>query len=182
MVEKEGTRGVSALKIIIYIAVSFLLAVFQTTVAHRVALFGATPQLTLSLTCAAAYFYGPVCGGAVGLISGVFTEALGSTGISVLPLLYFLVGWFCGMLTRRSHAQRSLGFFGFITALAAVCGAGSVITVICLMLSAGKANILTGFLHIALPEIPNTFLYGLPIGAVHFMIDRIRSKKTEDHI
>ncbi len=180
MLENEQARNISAVKITVYIAVSFVLAVFQTTIGAKAAFFGAVPQITLALTGAAAYFYGSLTGAVAGIASGVFTEALGATGITLLPLFYMLVGWFIGSYSTEKRGQRRAGFGGYCIALFATAIVGIAITVVRLVLNAGKPNIFLAILHIALPEALNTYIYGILIGVVHWTIEKIRESRAKN--
>ncbi len=178
MFEKEQVRGLTAAKILIYAAISFVLAVFQSTVGARIGFFGATPQLTLALTCAAGCFYGAPTGAVVGLMSGLFTDALGSAGIPLLVVFYTVFGYFLGLYTAdRRQNRATLG--GWSIALAAAVGVGIFITLLCLFVNAGKANIVFVILNIALPEALNTYIFGWIIGVVHLIVDRVAEKNKK---
>ncbi len=172
---KDSVFGLSPIGTAVYIALAFLLAVFQTTVGKNIAILGAVPQLTLALTCAAGYFYGAAAGGTVGIVAGVFTSALGTVGISVLPLFYCVIGFLTGLFAP----PKKTNFIRFIMALAATCAVGIAITIISLALGAGRPNIALALLHIALPEALNTFIYGTVIGLVHLLIKFIQNRKTQ---
>ena len=157
-----------------------MLAVFQSSVGGRIGIFGATPQLTLALTCAAGCFYGSPTGAVVGLLAGLFTDSVGSAGIPLLALLYALFGYFLGLYAsdrRQTHA--GLGVFS--VALAAASGIGMLITLICLLVNAGKANIVIAVLNIALPEALNTYIFGWAIGLINWIVVRVceRNKKQQ---
>ena len=173
--KKTGT-----LKIILYVVASFLLAVFQSTVGKKLGLFGVTAQMTLVLTVCAAYFHGPAAGAACGIAGGVFTEAIGSTGIVLLPLFYVLVGWVVGAKTvEAAEKHRSTGFLRYCATLALSCLFGALVTVIMTVLNATKPHLLQVILHIALPEALNTFIFGILLGLAHLAFKNIaRSKGT----
>ena len=178
MFEKEQVRGLTAGKILIYAAISFVLAVFQSTVGARIGFFGATPQLTLALTCAAGCFYGAPTGAVVGLLSGLFTDAVGSAGIPLLALFYAVFGYFLGLYTADKRQTRAgLGIWSI--ALAATVGVGVFITLLCLLVNAGKANIVFVVLNIALPEALNTYVFGWMIGVFHLFVDRVNEKNKK---
>ena len=173
-------KKTGALKIILYVAASFLLAVFQSTVGKRMGLFGTTAQMTLALTVCAAYFHGPTVGAVCGIASGVFTEAIGSTGIAILPLFYMFAGWIVGIKTQEAEQKhRTAGFLRYSATLALSCLFGSLVTVIMTVLNAAKPHLLQVILHIALPEALNTFIFGILLGLAHLAFKNIaRSKGT----
>lgn len=173
---QESRTGVSVRRIVAYGAAVFLLSVFQSTVAARFGFLGTAPALLLALTCAAAYFDGEHTGEAVGLASGFLLDALGGSGISVLPLAYTLTGWFIGKMTVRFGHDRIVSPGGRIVWwcvwLGAGVGIGMLITALCLFLTAGKVNIISAFLHIILPEALATYFSGFPLCFVYLLINR----------
>lgn len=168
--QSSATRGLTLTRATFYALAAFLLAVIQSTVGKSISLLGMPPQLTLALTAAAAYFYGPLTGGTVGLISGIFTEALGAVGVSVLPLLYCLVGWFCGMIKTNTSGQKPKNFIGLTITLFFAALAGMPITLVRLTVGVGRPNLLSALIYIVLPELLSTFIYGILIGLINLFI------------
>ena len=168
--QSTSARGLTLTRAIFYTLAAFLLAVIQSTVGKNISFLGMPPQLTLALTAAAAYFYGPLTGGTVGLISGIFTEALGAVGVSVLPLLYCLVGWFCGMIKTKTVGQRPKNFIGLALTLLSAALAGTLITLVRLTVGAGRPNLVSALIYIVLPELLSTFIYGILIGLLNLFI------------
>lgn len=74
-------------------------ALLQTTVFSRFRPFGAVPDLMLPLVIAIAMTEGEKWGAVCGLTSAFLIESLGSTGATLLPLLYAAVGYFCPIFT-----------------------------------------------------------------------------------
>lgn len=174
-------KKTGVLKVILYIFASFLLAVFQSTVGKRIGLFGTTAQMTLVLTVCAAYFHGPTVGAICGIASGVFTEAIGSTGIVLLPIFYVFIGLTVGVKTQEAEEKhRTAGFLRYITTLALSCLSGALITVIMTALNATKLNFFMVILHISLPEVLNTFIFGIFLGIAHLTFTSIGKSKGTD--
>ncbi|MBE6599691.1 MAG: hypothetical protein E7640_00580 [Ruminococcaceae bacterium] len=168
--QSNSTRGLTLTRAIFYTIAAFLLAVIQSTVGKDISLFGMPPQLTLALTAAAAYFYGPLTGGTVGLVSGIFTEALGAVGVSVLPLLYCLIGWFCGTVKAKTVGQKPKNFIGIMITVLFAALAGMGVTLVRLTVGVGRPNLLSALVYIVLPELLSTFIYGILIGLLNLFI------------
>ena len=174
----NGNGGASILKISAYSAAVFLIAVFQSSVASRFGFFGTTPVYLLALTAAAGFFDGENTGGVVGIASGFCSDALGGVGISVLPIFYTLLGFAIGHFSAKlghnggSSIAERLGRWAIW--LLAACGAGMVITLICLILSSGKIHIFSVLIRLLVPEAVGTFLFGYPIGIFFIIIYRKR--------
>ncbi len=162
------------LGIIIYALVIFLLAVLQSTLGPRIGFFGNTPALLLALTAAAAFYDGEKTAMLVGLLSGFLLDALGGVGVSVLPLAYCLTGWFISLAVKRMAHDRSdrfhIRYLRYLIWLSAAVGIGMVITALCLLLTAGRVNIISTFVQILLPEALGSLVWGLPIGLVYQLL------------
>ena len=178
MGSKRRGEGIGIFKPIIYAIAVLLFAVFDSTVSHRIGFFGTTPSLCLALTASAAVFDGKKVGSVVGLAAGVLTHALGGVGVSVLPIVWSLLGWFSAArehgIPGRDNIDRDFlrRFLNYSASLAICCGVGTVITAVSLLLSAGRFNIFTVFVKLLLPEALGTFVYGLPIGLVRIAARR----------
>ncbi len=74
-------------------------ALLQTTVFSRFRPFGAVPDLVLPLVIAIAMTEGEKWGSVCGIAAAFLIESLGSTGATLLPILYAAVGYFCPIFT-----------------------------------------------------------------------------------
>lgn len=179
MTSSEKPQGLTAARIVIYALAAFLIAVLQTSRLGNIGFFGVRPQLMLALVCAAAYFCGSATGAVCGIMGGALTDALGGTGISILALLYMLIGYLIGAHTADRRTNRSSGRLGgWSIALAVGSGGGIIITLIGLFLGAGRPNLLLAMWHIALPEALNTYLFGWLVGVLHLAVQA--AKKTRN--
>ena len=126
--------------------------------------------MSFVLTVSASVFDGKKTGAVVGLFAGFLSDALGGVGISVLPLIWALIGWFFGVrehgIPGRDVAERPFlkRLCNFCICLALAVCIGTLTTAMLLVLTVGKFNIFTVFVKILLPEALSTFLYGMPIG------------------
>ncbi len=168
MKDKRGAWGLFG-----YALTVFSLAVLQATLGERVGFFGCTPAISLTLTAAAGFFDGEERGMLVGISSGFLVDALGGTGVSVLPLAYTLVGWFVAVMSRRmghDRADSQLGrFLHYLIWLCVTVGLGMVITALCLLLTAGRVNIISATLQILLPEALGSLVWGIAVGFVYLL-------------
>ncbi len=166
----------------VYAAIIFVTAVFQSTLGARIGLFGTTPSLLLCLVAGAAFFDGEKTAMLVGLAAGFFADALGGVGVSVLPLAYCLGGWLIAVAARRSSHDKTshfwIGYLRYLLWLAASAAFGAVVTALCLLLTAGRVNVITLAVGLLIPEFLGTMLWGLPIGLV-FRLCRINSHENK---
>ena len=93
------------IKTVLYLADILLIIGFQTSVLPRLGLGRLSPQLTVWLAASAAVFDGAGAGGLVGLVCGLFTDALcGSTLLYhtlFLSVCFAIVGYVSPNIFRR---------------------------------------------------------------------------------
>ena len=86
-------------------AVLLLQALLQVSLFSRFRLMGAVPDLMLVSVLCIAFFCGRYAGAVTGIAAGFLIEAIGSVGISILPLCYFLSGYLIGHYARTSQKR-----------------------------------------------------------------------------
>lgn len=182
---KSRGAGSEILKPVGYAVAVLLFAAFDSTVSPRIGLLGTTPSLCLALTASAAVFDGKKVGAVVGLAAGVASHALGGVGISLLPIVFTLLGWFSASrehgIPGRDSVDRSFPYRlgNFAACLAVCCGVGAVTTAVCMFLTVGRFNIFSAALRLLLPEAVGSFLYGFPIGLVRIVARRSVNAKGD---
>lgn len=112
-----GDRSRALRRIALYTPTLALLALLQTTLLHHVLPFGALPDLGVLFVMGVAMFDGANVGGITGLGAGFLCAACGETGISLLPLLFFVVGYGVGRLGGRALARTFPSYMVFAIAL-----------------------------------------------------------------
>lgn len=156
-------------KAMIYGGAIAILAIFQTAFFSRFPLFGATPDLMLSATLAVAMFEGERAGCVAGIGAGFFIEAIGSVGLSLLPLFYMISGAVCGLLCLRAFSRGPITFFLF--ALSAYA-ARAMVTLIYISFLWGNFNILDAIAKILVPEYFSSVIFSL----LSFVVIRLLAK------
>ena len=106
-----------------------ILLILQTTVMARWRWFGAVPDLCFAGLILLSCFCGKETGAVTGIALGFCVDALGSTGISLLPVCYLFCGYLWGYFGSVYGRQSTLTCF--LLALAAL----PVRTVITLLLT-----------------------------------------------
>ena len=79
-------------------ALMILFTLLQTTIFSSLRPFGAVPDMMLSAVIAIAVSEGEKWGAVCGLISSLLISSVGTTGFSVIPLVYMLTGYISGLL------------------------------------------------------------------------------------
>lgn len=115
-----GDRSRARRRILIYAPSLLILVLLQTTFLPRFPLLGQIPDLCLLLVLGVAIFDGADSGGALGILAGFLTSALGGSGISLLPLLYFIIGYGAGHLSGRALARTFPSYMIFALVLSLI--------------------------------------------------------------
>lgn len=152
-------------------------ALLQTTVFARFRPFGAIPDLMLPLVVALAMTEGEKWGAVCGLVAAFVIESLGATGVTLLPILYAAVGYFCPIVTRL-HLTDSVPVRILYTA---VTGVGrAIFTLIYLGFHAEPFRFFPLCGSVVIPEYAATFLLAiLPHLAVHICLHPFHKSRAE---
>lgn len=156
-------------------------ALLQSTVFSTLRPFGAVPDIMLLFTVALSVTEGPKWGAVWGIVAAVIIEALSLPEIMLLPLLYMLAGFFCGLLCSRRllgtapvRAVLTLGVIPFKGILTAVYMAISPLPV-----TAAEV-----FFEVVLPEAAATLLLAAPIHMLMYLclrpFHRTRAEKVSE--
>ncbi len=151
-------EGDTVAKACIAAGLILLFSLLQTTVFARFRPFGATPDLMLSLVVALSLTEGEKWGAVCGLSAAFVIEAIGSSGVTLLPILYAAVGYFCPIITRE-HLTDSFPVRVLLTAVTGV--ARAVFTLIYLGIHADPFRFFPLCASIVLPEYASTLVMAL---------------------
>lgn len=92
------------ISVIVFILLSCITVISQSTWLHLVALNGIIPNLSVILVVSTAVLFDEEYGRRVGLLTGLLTDILFYRIIGFYGLLYFLIGHFSGIISRgMSH-------------------------------------------------------------------------------
>lgn len=149
--ESLAKGGVCALLLIVF-------SLLQTTLFTRFRPFGAVPDLILPLVAAVGMTEKERWGAVFGVIAAFVIESLGGSTVTLLPLLYMPVGYFCGILTTHyfRDAFSVRGLYTLVTS-----AARSLFTLIALAMTLSDFNLLTCLLSVVLPEFLATVLFAI---------------------
>ena len=82
------------------------IALLQVTLLSRYRLFDSVPDLMLCTVVCIGFFSGAQIGAICGIAGGFLIDALGSFGISILPVFYLLCGYVVGHYARAVYPKR----------------------------------------------------------------------------
>ena len=145
----------------------FVLVILQVSLIPRISLFGAVPDILLPFLLTLA-----VTGSSVsrtytvavtGIAAGFLADALGSTGLGLLTLFYFLVGTLVSSMSRGgTHGVfEDLARFYAVLVPAVLLRGG--VTVVSILLAGRGFDFLVCLTDILIPEWISTLILALPI-------------------
>lgn len=172
-----GYRARTRSKIVVYsVTIGILLVVLaavQTSFFGRIRLFGAVPDLMLCTVLCVSYFCGRYAGGITGIAAGCLIEAIGSSGISILLVVYFLYGYLAGHFSRTVVPKRWTVYL-FYLAVGVFLRAATTVVYTCMTYR--TVDLIEIFLRSVLPEAVGTALAGMvlyvPIGCLCRLLER----------
>lgn len=164
-------------KALISAGLILLFVLLQTTVFARFRPFGAIPDLILPLIVALSLTEGEKWGAVCGLAAAFVIESVGSSGVTLLPILYAAVGYLCPIITRE-HMTDSVPVRVLLTAVTGV--ARAVFTLIYLGIHADPFRFFPLCGSIVLPEYAATFVLALlPHLAVYLCLHPFHKSRAE---
>lgn len=175
----SGSRSHERLMLFICGTVTLLCLLSAETVwLDDVKLFGlpfGSPGLGLCFTMAMGFTVDKEVGGVTGLVSGFLLDGAYMETLMLRPLLYFLIGWFCGLLGGRLLAHNLPSFTVF-----AAAGALIDLTrgVVCAAYASGSLPTFGWIFHAAAPAWLLTVVFSIPVyGLTVWETGRVIKKK-----
>ncbi len=169
-----GVTVSEIVKYVLYAIAGLLLILFQISFFSRIKPFGSTPDILIVAVFSVAMFENERVGAIFGLIVGFVVEAAGGIGVSLLPLVYMLVGYICGIVTTEYYKKSLLLFLIFDASALLV---RMFTTFIYIVLTWNVVDIPVIIPKVLLPEALSTFIVS-PIPALLIcLISRIFRKE-----
>lgn len=157
-----GRQAQNRSKIILYCsvigAVLLLCAILQTSVLGRIKPFGVTPDLMITAVLTVTFFCGYHTGSITAIAAGFLIDALGSVGFSILPLVYFLFAYLIGYYVKVLGAG---GYLSYLICFGIALLVRFLTTLAYTLLSRGELKFGEFLLHLALPELLGTLIFGI---------------------
>lgn len=145
----------------------------QVSILGRFRPFGAVPDLMICTVLCTAYFCGRYAGAITGIGAGFLIEAIGSQGISLLPVIYMLVGYIAGYYARTVKPKRYTIYLFFLACVLFV-RAGTTVVYACLTFR--SVDLIKILRYSVLPELLGTAIAGVllffPVGLVCGLLER----------
>lgn len=164
---RAGVTVSEIVKYCIYAVMGVFLILLQLTFFSTVRPFNSTPDILIIATAAVSMFEGERAGAVFGLSVGFVAEALGSVGVSLLPLIYMLFGYVCGIVASEYYRRSVLLFLIFD---ASACAVRFFTTLIYIVITWKTVDLSIVIPDVLFPEFFSTFaispvptLFMLPI-------------------
>lgn len=139
----------------------WLLVILQMTFFHFFPVFGQVPDLALLAVFGIALFDGAYAGGICGVYAGFLESALGGAGFA-LPLLFYFIAVFCGVVLRRSMGRAWVSYMIYGSL---ICVFRAVLTLATLCISTGLSDfdLRPIFRYTLVPELFCNYLFLVPM-------------------
>lgn len=154
---RAQTRSRSIRYTVMIALLLILVAVLQVTCFSRYRLLGAVPDLTLCAVLCLAFFCGRYVGAVSGIGAGFLIEAIGSHGITLLPVCYLLIGYLIGHYAKI--AVRG-GYPSYLPYLGITLIVRMALTVLYACVNYQTIHLLEILLQSVLPELLVTAIAG----------------------
>ena len=143
----------------VYCPVIFLIAIIQCSFFAELRILSAVPDLILGLVVGIAMLDSQKAAVVCGVGAGFVIDAIGSSGLSLSPLFYMLIGALCGALAKKMLPR----FLSWALNLLIFSAAKALLTILNLMYLPGGFSFADSLLSTLLPEFICTFIICLPI-------------------
>ena len=155
------------------ITILFVIAFFvlQSTLVNYIKLGSVSPNICLILIITIAYCNGPVYGTVFGFIMGFLFDIFFGNFLGFNSILYVLTGYLCGLLNKfffDYNFELKIPSMMFLASSLI----HNLITYICFFLLDGDLNFIYYLKKIIIPEIIYTFIAGVFIYRILYMIDQ----------
>ena len=168
--EARGSTGLSEVsKCLVYTLFSVMLITVSSSFLYSLGYRGAVPDLILSAVVAVAYYEGERTAAVFGMLSGFALEAVGSTGFSILPLFYMLVGCVSSALFLKILGKNVGAYLLYVLCFGAVRAA---ISLIYIQFSAPHYVVGTALSLVVFPEFVATAIAAPVVFFIAFLISR----------
>ncbi len=136
-----------------------LASILQVSLFSRFRLLGAVPDLMIVSVLCIAFFCGRYAGAVTGIAAGFLIDSIGTTGITILPLCYFLCGYLVGHYARVTQK----GYASYLVYLGCILPIRAAVTVLYACMTYQNVNLPEIFLRSVLPEALVTAVAGLAL-------------------
>lgn len=159
---QSGVTVSEVVKYCVYAVMGLFLILLEISFFSRVRPFGSTPDILIVAVAMVAMYENERAGAIFGLCVGIVAEALGTTGVTLLPLIYMCVGYVCGIVASEYYKRSILLFLIFDAGVLAV---RMFTTLIYIVLTWEIVDVSVVFPKVLIPELFSTFVVS-PIPAI----------------
>ena len=144
---------------LVYCPVIFLVAIIQCSFFAQLKILPAVPDLILGLIVGIAMLDSQKAAVVCGVGAGFVIDAMGSSGLSLSPLFYMLIGALCGALAKKMLPR----FLSWALNLLIFSAVKTILTILNLLYMPGGFSLSHSLVPILLPEFICTFIICLPM-------------------
>ena len=176
---RDSVRSVNVRKIIKYITfavIACILAVMQTSFAK----IGSFPiGLTLLFVSAIGIFFGERDGAIVGLFGGIIIDSLSGAVIYTSPIVYMIVGYFCGLCIKRFLSKNLPSFIVYTLVVGLF---KELVNLFYFVMLSDKLNVIEILINDLIPDYLIYIAFSPIVYLVVFALHRIINKETKKKV
>ena len=169
---KERVHAVSTRQIIKYALLIFTACILSVMQSTFFKINGSPVGLTLIFVAATGIFFGERDGAILGLLGGIIIDSLAGGVIYTSPLVYMLVGYFCGLCIKRFLSRSLPSFLVYMLLVGLIKQAVNIFYFVMLSDSLNLMEILLGTL---LPDYIAFVVFSPAVYLAAFVIFKIVS-------
>ena len=158
------------IKSLIYTLIFIIFTVLETNILNGAEIFGAKPNLIISLVIAAAVFENERYAAVLGLICGFVTDSAFESPFLFSGIYYFFAAYLCGIISRLYFTKSPLTMMFLILP---VCAVREIFNLFFLIGTWKNFNILYALRHYIAPE----YIYTAALAPVVYFIVRFSAGK-----
>lgn len=169
---KERVRAVNIRDIVKYTLLIFTVCVLSVMQTTFVKVNGLPVGLALIFVSAVGIFFGERDGAILGLFGGIIIDSLAGGVLYTSPLVYMLVGYFCGLCIKRFLSKNLPSFLVYMLLVGLIKQAVNIFYFVMLSDSLNLMEILVGTL---LPDYIAFVLFSPAVYLIAFALFKIIS-------
>ena len=172
--KRGGAHRITKRDIVKYVIFILLLSILSVMQTSFVKINGNPVGITLLFVSAVGMLYGERDGGMTGLIGGLLIDCLGGGIIYISPLIYALVGYFCGVTVSKILSSNLPSYIVYMLIVGIVKEAQNLFYYV--MLS-DNLNLVQIFIDTLLPDYVAFIIFSPVIYGVTYLTYKITNYK-----
>ncbi len=167
---REHHRAIGRREIIKYIILIFVLCILSVMQTSFAKLFGNPIGLTLLFVSALGMLFGERDGAIFGLVGGVLIDSLSGGIIYTSPLVYMLIGYFCGICSKRFLSKNLPSYIVYMLIVGLIKQAVNLFYFVMLT---DNFNLMQIFIEVLVPDYISFIIFSPVIYGLSYLLFKL---------